>query len=102
MSAAQASLTLALPGRWETAGAVGRSTTEILNFGLDDRYWDTFASKVRGVGVAAVTDAAQILDPARTVWVVVGDRAKVEAGLKALGLGAPRLIDNEGAPVTAK
>jgi zinc protease len=41
----------------------------------------------------AVTEAAQILDPARMVWVVVGDRAKVEAGLKELGLGDPKLVD---------
>jgi zinc protease len=102
LSAAQASMTLALPGEWETARAVARSTAEILRFGLDDRYWDGYAAKVRGVDLAAVTDAAQIVDPARIVWVVVGDRAKVEAGLKELGLGAPKLIDGEGRPVAAK
>ncbi len=102
LSAAQASLTLALPGEWETARAVGRSTAEILRFGLDDRYWDAYPARVRAVDVATATDAAQIVDPARIVWVVVGDRAKVEAGLQALGLGAPRLIDGEGRPVTAK
>jgi len=102
LSAAQASLTLALPGRWETAGAVGRSTAEILNFGLDDRYWDGYAARVRAVDLAGVAEAARIVDPARFVWVVVGDRAKVEAGLLALGLGAPRLIDSEGAPRPAR
>ena len=96
-------MTLKLPGRWETATARWpRSTAEILRFGLDDRYWDSYAAKVRAVDTAAVTDAAQIIDPAKIVWVVVGDRAKVEAGLKELGLGAPKLIDGEGRPVAAK
>jgi len=102
LAAVQASMTLALPGEWETAGAVARSTVELLRFGLDDRYWDTFASKVRGVSLAAATDAAQLLDPSKIVWVVVGDRAKVEAGLKLVGLGAPKLIDVDGKAVAAK
>lgn len=102
LAAAQASLTLALPGEWETARAVGRSTAELLRFSLEDRYWDSYAAKVRAVDLKAVTDAAQLLDPARIVWVVVGDRAKVEAGLKELGLGAPRLIDLEGRPVAGR
>jgi len=102
LAAAQASLTLKLPGRWETAGAVARSTAEIIRFSLDDRYWDGYAGKVRGVDLKEVTDAAQLLDPSRIVWVVVGDRAKVEAGLKELGLGAPRLIDGDGKPVAAR
>ena len=81
---------------------MARSTAELLRFSLDDRYWDSYAAKVRAVDLQAVTDAAQLVDPARIVWVVVGDRAKVEAGLKELGLGAPRLIDLEGRPVAGK
>ncbi len=93
LAAAQASMTLALPGEWETARAVAGSTAEILRFGLDDRYWDGYAARVRAVTPQAVTEAAQVLDPAHMVWVVVGDRAKVEAGLKELGLGDPKLVD---------
>jgi zinc protease len=102
LAAAEASMTLALPGGWETARAVGRSTAEIIRFGLDDRYWDGYAARVRAVDLKAVADAAQIVDPAKIIWVVVGDRAKVEPGLKALGLGEPRLIDGDGKPVAAK
>ena len=102
LAAAQASMTLALPGEWETAAAVARSTAEILRFGLEDRYWDGYAAKVRGVDLKDVTDAAQIIDPSKTVWVVVGDRAKVEAGLRELGLGTPKLIDGDGRPVAGK
>jgi zinc protease len=102
LASVQASLTLKLAGRWETNGAVARSTAEILRFGLDDRYWDAYAARVRAVDLKAVTEAAQIVDPSKIVWVVVGDRAKVEAGLKELGLGAPKLIDGDGKPVAAR
>ncbi len=100
LSAAEAAMTLKLPGRWETARATAGSAAEIIRFGLDDRYWDGYAAKVRAVDLAAASEAARIVDPAKLIWVVVGDRAKVEAGLKELGLGAPRLIDGEGRPVT--
>jgi zinc protease len=33
------------------------------------------------------------------VWVVVGDRSKVEAGIKELGLGEIRLLDADGKPL---
>ena len=47
LSRAQASLTLTLPGSWETMGALADAIGEIVTFGLDDRYYDTFAEKVR-------------------------------------------------------
>jgi len=33
------------------------------------------------------------------VWIVVGDRAKVEPGLKELGWGPIQVIDTDGKPV---
>ena len=68
---------------------------------LDERgaeYFDGYASRVRQVSLADVARAAQLLQPAETVWVVVGDRAKVEAGLKELGLGEPSILDADGNP----
>jgi zinc protease len=96
LATAQESLTLSLPGQWETARAVLSSIGEIVRFGFDDRYFDGYASRVRAVKLDEVTKAAQLIDPARLVWVVVGDRKKNEAGLKELGLGEPRPIDADG------
>ena len=51
---AKASLTLTLPGSWETMGALAGSIGDIVSFGLDDRYFDTYADKYpgpdRGIG----------------------------------------------------
>ena len=99
LATAQASLTLSLPGQWETARAVLGSISEIVRFGFDDRYFDGYAGRVRGVKLEEVTRAAQVIDPERLVWVVVGDRKKIEAGLRELGLGEPRAIDADGNPV---
>ncbi len=100
LSRAVSALTLTLPGSWETMGAVAGSVGDIVAFGLDDRYFDTYADKVRAQTIGSLTAAArQTIDPERLVWVVVGDRAKIEAGLRGLGLGEIRLIDADGKPL---
>lgn len=96
LAMAQSRLTLSLPGRWETARAVAGSIGEIVRFRLGDDYFDGYAGRVRQVSLADVAEAARLLDPAETIWVVVGDRAKIEAGLAELGLGQPRILDADG------
>jgi zinc protease len=101
LSRAQASLTLTLPGSWETMSALAGSIGNIVTFGLDDRYYDTFADKVRAQTVASVTAVAgEVVHPDQLVWVVVGDRAKIEPGIRELKLGEIRLIDTDGKPVS--
>jgi zinc protease len=100
LARAQASLTLTLPGSWETMSALAGAIGNIITYGLDDRYYDTFAEKVRAQTVAGVTGVAgEVLHPDQLVWVVVGDRSKIEAGLRELKLGEIKLIDTEGKPV---
>jgi zinc protease len=52
---------------------------------------------VSAVTAAAVQAAAQkYLAPDRMIVVVVGDRAKIEAGLKKLNLGAFQYLNADG------
>lgn len=89
--------TLTLPGSWETAGAVAGSIGEIVRFGLDDRYFETYAGEVRGLNLGQIQEAAEIVvHPDNVVWVVVGDREKIEAGIRQLGIGPMYLIDADG------
>ena len=96
LAAAQNALVLTLPGRWETAGAVASSLGEIVRFGFDDRYYDGYAAKVRAVTLAGAGEASRIVQPDKLVWVVAGDRAKIEPGLRELGLGEVRALDADG------
>jgi zinc protease len=89
--------TLSLPGQWETAAAVLKSVSDLVEFGLPDDYWNRYADQVRSVTTEQVNAAArQHLRPDGLVFVVVGDRARVEPELKALGFGSIRLIDADG------
>ena len=94
--------TLTLPGRWETNGAVMASLIEMTRFNLPDDYWDTFADNVRGVGLSDVSaEADRVLQPDNLVWIVVGDRVRIEEKIRALGLGEMRFLDADGNPVEA-
>jgi zinc protease len=99
---AKASLTLTLSGSWETIGAVAGTIGEIVAFGLDDRYFDTYADKVRAQTAATITAAAgHVVLPDHLVWVIVGDRAKIETGIRELNLGELHLVDADGNTVPA-
>jgi zinc protease len=88
---------LSLPGRWETSGSVVGAMAEIVRFGLPEDYWSRYAAGVSAVTLPEVDLAARTyVRPAGQVYVVVGDRASTEAGLKALGFREIRLIDADG------
>ena len=97
---AQDNQTLKLPGSWETIGAVSGSITELVNFHLPDDYITTFPDKIRALTVNNIVQAAEdVVHPDQLVWIVVGDRAKIEPGIKKLGWGKIQLLDADGKPV---
>jgi zinc protease len=99
---AKAGQTLTLAGRWETLGALGSSVGEIVQYDLDDDYFQRYADEITALGAGEVADAARALvRPDNVVWVVVGDLAEIEAPVRALGLGPVEVIDADGNPVDA-
>jgi len=92
---------LRLPGSRETVDGVGFSILDLVQFGLPDDYYQTYAKKVLSLGIPEVTDAAKTaVNPDNVVWVVVGDRAKIEASIRELGLGELKFLDADGNPVS--
>jgi zinc protease len=100
LAKAKASLTLTLPGQWETMGAVAGSIQEIVRFGLPDSYFDDYSAKVNSLSLADLNRAAKnVVKPGSLVWVVVGDRAKIEESVKTLQIGPVQVLDAEGRPM---
>ena len=90
-------LTLSLAGDRETKGAVLGDIAEINRYGLAEDYFTTYAQRVNALERKDISAAAEIvLRPTRMVYVVVGDRAQVEKGLKELGFGEVKLMDADG------
>jgi zinc protease len=97
LAMAKSNLTQALPGLWETNNAVGQAIKEIVEFRLTPDYYSTYAGKVKALTVTNLNEAAvKVVRPENLVWVVVGDREKIEKGIRELNIGEVRLIDADG------
>ena len=91
--------TLKLPGTWETMARVSGALSEIVRFGLPDNYYQTYSAKIRALTQDSLEAAArEVVQPDHLVWVVVGDRAKIEAGVRELNFGPVRFLDADGQP----
>ncbi len=92
--------TLTLPGSWETIGAVGASISDLVRYNLPDDYFARYPERVRALTVGDLAGAAkEVVRPESLTWVIVGDRAKIEAGVKDLNYGELQYIDSDGNPV---
>ncbi|HNX34725.1 MAG TPA: pitrilysin family protein [Kiritimatiellia bacterium] len=90
-------LTLRLGGQWETIGAVMGVLGEMTRFHLPEEYFRSYADTVRGLSINDVSQAAvRVVRPESLVWLVVGDRAKIEPGLRGLGWGPVTVLDADG------
>jgi zinc protease len=88
---------LRLPGSWETMAAVSGSINSIVKYNLPDDYYQKYANEVKALNLEHVTNAAKkVVHPNNVVWVIVGDRAKIESSIKELGYGEVHLIDGDG------
>jgi zinc protease len=101
LTAAKGRQTLTLAGRWETGSAVSSALREIATYGLPADYYATFGHRVRALTASDISKAVSTyLDPSHEIWVIAGDRAKIEAGIRSLSLGDVQILDADGKPVT--
>jgi zinc protease len=91
--------TLGLPGRWATLAALEAAAVQLVNYRYPDDYFSTYARRVRALAEPDLAAAARkFIRPDEVVWLVVGDLAKVEAGIRELGLGEVVKLDADGRP----
>ena len=77
----------ALPGQYETSGAVLSAMMSNDLYGRPTNYQESLAAKYRSYTAASLDQAIRgTIDPNGFVWVVVGDAAKVKPQLDKLGI----------------
>ena len=82
-----------------TIGAVLGSLAELVRNSYPRDHWSTYAERVRALTPADLDAAAKaVVRPNQAVWIVVGDRAKIEAGVREAGIGEVIVIDADGRP----
>ena len=76
-----------LPGSFETAGDVLGGMQDIVIRGRPDNYYEAIADRYRALSAAELDAALRAeVDPARFVYIVVGDERAVRAQLDSLGM----------------
>ncbi|MDZ7268267.1 MAG: insulinase family protein [candidate division KSB1 bacterium] len=88
LSRARNYLALSYPGNFQTTGQIADELMEVVAYNLPDTYFNDYVQKILAVTRAEVEAAAKkYIDPEKTAIIIVGDRAKIAAGLQALRLG---------------
>jgi len=93
----QTATLLEVPGRWETNGAIRDflQNTLVYNKGLD--YPGNYSSIIQALTLKDVnTASAQLIKPQNLTWLIVGDRKKIEAGIRELNVGPLKFLDKDG------
>jgi zinc protease len=81
-------ITRGYPAGFETPGAVAAELETLVRFNLPDDYCNTVVPKVSAVSADDVLRVARkYLDLDRLAVIVVGDRSRIEAGLRELPIG---------------
>lgn len=102
LKTAKDSLIQGLPQRFASVSAINNAITGLAVQNLPDNYYQTFASKVSAVTKADLLRVAKrYIDLGHLAIVIVGDRATVEAALKATNIAPITLLDIEGNPIGA-
>ncbi len=100
LTSARDAIVLALPGDFETSGGTTAVLSNLFTYDLGTDFYSKYPGLLAAVTAEYVRAAAQKhLVPERMIIVVVGDRAKIEAGLRKLNLGAIEYRDARGFPL---
>lgn len=93
LSRAKNYVALQYPAGFETVGELAAKLDDKVVFDLPDDFFTSYRDRVAKVTVSDVARvAAQYIDPRTAVVVVVGDRKKIEAGIRALNLGPLKVL----------
>ena len=90
-------MTSRLAGRFETISALESAALAQINLNLPADYWANYSKNLRSLGEAQLDAAAKkFIRPAEVVWIVIGDLAKIEPGIRELNLGEVIRLDADG------
>jgi zinc protease len=93
----QKNAVMQLPGVWETNGSVLNALQSAIEYDRGINYLNNYPSMLEHLTLTDIRNAAMKVDkPRNLTWVIVGDRSKIEQGIKELNIGPIKYIDTEG------
>ena len=100
LASAKAALIQSLPSRLASLAGISGMINEIYVNDLPEDYWSQFQAGVKAVTAADVQRVArQYMDADHLAILIVGDRAKIEAPVRATGVAPVVILDAKGNPI---
>ena len=100
LAKAKTYLQLQMPGAFETTGQIASQLVPIALYDLPLDYYNSYAQQIERLTQADIQRVArEYIDPSRLAIVIVGDRASIEGGVRALRLGEILIRDLSGQPI---
>jgi zinc protease len=93
LSRAKNYVALRFPSGFEATTDISRRLEDAVVYRLPDDYFSTYVQKIEAVTAADVQRVARTyIQPTRVAVVIVGDRKVIEPGIRALNLGAIKMV----------
>ncbi len=87
---------LSFPQDFQSVGQIAGQLAELVIYDLPDDYFNNYVQRILAVTKDDVVRVAKkYLDPEKAAIIVVGDRAKIEKGVRALNLGPVQVMTVE-------
>lgn len=87
---------LGFPSEFQNVGQIAGNLQELVTYDLSDDYFNNYMSRILAVTQKDVQRVAKkYIDPEKVAIILVGDRAKIEKGVRALNLGPIELLTIE-------
>ncbi len=90
-------MTSRLPGRFETLASLESAAIDQINYNLPANFWADYGANMRKLTEAELAAAGKtFVKPNEIIWIVVGDLAKIEKGIRELNYGQIIKLDSDG------
>ena len=100
LSTAKAALIASLPDQLSSVAGTMQMVNAVYRDGLPEDYWTRYQAGIRAVTSADVQRVArQYLDADHLTILIVGDRAKIEAPVRATNIAPVVILDAKGNPI---
>lgn len=87
---------LGYPSEFQSVGQIAGNLQELVTYDLPDDYFNNYMSLILAVTKEDVQRVAKkYIDPEKVAIILVGDRTKIEKGVRALNLGTMQLLTIE-------
>ena len=100
LASAKAALIASLPDQLSSVGGIVQMVNTVYREGLPEDYWTQYQTGIKAVTAADVQRVArQYLDADHLTILIVGDRARIEAPVRATNIAPVVILDAKGNPI---